>query len=89
MEDGQAVFDKLSTVVSQFLQGEISYLGMIPQDAILERTIRQQRVVSLSMPTAKSAKAFSVLTANLLNHEHEPYVMPKGIGQLLANFIKK
>ncbi len=88
-EDGQAVFDKLSTVVSQFLQGEISYLGMIPQDALLERAVRQQRAVSMSMPTAKSARAFAVLTANLLNNEHEPYVMPKGIGQLLANLIKK
>jgi len=29
VEDGQAVYDKLNTVVSQFLKGNLEYLGMI------------------------------------------------------------
>ena len=37
VEDGQAVYDKLNTVVSQFLNGNLEYLGMIPQDSMFER----------------------------------------------------
>lgn len=88
-EDGQAVFDKLNTVVSQFLNGNINYLGMIPQDASLERAVRQQKTVSLSAPSSASAKAFEVLARNLMNDTHEPYVMKKGITQLFANFINR
>lgn len=88
-EDGQAVYDKLNTVVSQFLNGNINYLGMIPQDASLERAVRQQKTVSLSDPGSASAKAFEVLARNLINDTHESYVMKKGITQLFANFINR
>lgn len=88
-EDGKAVFDKLNSVVSQFLNGNICYLGMVPQDVQLERAVRQQKTVSLSMPNSKSAKAFEILANNLVNDEQERYVMQKGISQLVKNFMNK
>lgn len=87
--EGRMVYDKLNVVVSQFLKGEINYLGMVPQDALLERAVRQQKPVSLNTPNAKSAKAFEVLASNLLNHTNEQFVMRRGFGQLLASFIKR
>lgn len=87
--EGRMVYDKLNVVVSQFLKGEINYLGMVPQDALLERAVRQQKPVSLNSPNAKSAKAFEVLASNLLNHTNEQFVMRRGFGQLLANFINR
>jgi flagellar biosynthesis protein FlhG len=87
--EGRMVYDKLNVVVSQFLKGEINYLGMVPQDALLERAVRQQKPVSLNSPNAKSAKAFEVLASNLLNHTNEQFVMRRGFGQLLASFINR
>ena len=86
-EEGQAVYDKLNSVVSQFLHGKLNYLGMIPQDAALEKAVRQQQTVSLLEPNAKSAKAFEVLAGNLLNGTHNQISMRMGIGQMFSSFL--
>ena len=86
-EEGQAVYDKLNSVVSQFLHGKLNYLGMIPQDAALEKAVRQQQTVSLLEPNAKSAKAFEVLAVNLLNGTHNQVSMRRGIGQMFSGFL--
>lgn len=89
-EDGQAVYDKLNSVVSQFLKGTINFLGMIPTDPVLEKAVRQQKTVSLMEPNAISSKAFEVLCNNLLNDEHQQVTMKWGITQLFTNiFIKR
>ena len=88
-EDGQLVFDKLNTVVSQFLNGNIHYLGMIPQDSALEKAVRQQKTVSISAPNSESAKAFEILANNLLNNKNEKYMMKRGIAQIFSNLMKR
>ena len=87
MEEGQAVYDKLNSVVSQFLHGKLNYLGMIPADTALEKAVRQQQTVSLLEPNAKSAKAFEVLAGNLLNGTHNHVSMRRGIGQMFSGFL--
>lgn len=87
VEEGQVVFEKLNTVVSQFLKGNINYLGMIPQDAMLEKAVRQQQTVSLYAPGARSAKAFETLAGNLLNGTRDIPIMHRGISQLLAGLM--
>ena len=87
MEEGQAVYDKLNSVVSQFLHGKLNYLGMIPADTALEKAVRQQQTISLLEPNAKSAKAFEVLAGNLLNGTHNQVSMRRGIGQMFSGFL--
>ena len=87
MEEGQAVYDKLNSVVSQFLHGKLNYLGMIPADTALEKAVRQQQTVSLLEPNAKSAKAFEVLAGHLLNGTHNQVSMRRGIGQMFSGFL--
>ena len=87
MEEGQAVYDKLNSVVSQFLHGKLNYLGMIPADTALEKAVRQQQTVSLLEPNAKSAKAFEVLAGNLLNGTHNQVSMRRGIGHMFSGFL--
>ncbi len=84
VEEGQHVYDKLNSVVSQFLQGELHYLGMIPRDNALEKSVRQQKTVSLNVPGSRSAKAFEGMAVSLLNHEQEPVNVPMGISQLFS-----
>ena len=88
-EEGNAVYDKLSSVVSQFLHGEIDYLGMIPQDNTLERLVRQQKIVSIHSPNSKSAKAFEVLAQNLLDGTNKQVQIRWGITQVLQNLMDR
>ena len=58
------VFDKLNSVVEQFLNGTINYLGMIPQDAALERAVRQQKIVSIAeSQNSRGGKDMNLRTA--------------------------
>jgi flagellar biosynthesis protein FlhG len=67
--EGKAVYDKLESVVEQFLGGCLHYLGVIPADAMLDKAVRNQRIVCQSMPSSKSAKAIEELTSSLLTGE--------------------
>lgn len=89
IEDGQMVYDKLKSVVEQFLNGNINYLGMIPQDSALERAVRQQKIVSIHEPNSDSAKAFEVLTTNLLEGTHHLAPMRRGIAQIFSHLLNK
>lgn len=88
-EDGQAVYDKLESVVSQFLNGNLDYIGMVPQDSALERSVRQQKTVSLQEPNSKSAKAYELLAQNLLEGTHRQLTYRRGITQLFSSFLSK
>lgn len=89
IEDGQMVYDKLKSVVEQFLNGNINYLGMIPQDSELESAVRQQKIVSIHAPESTSAKAFEVLTTNLLEGTHHVAPMRRGIAQIFSQLLNR
>lgn len=89
VQEGEAVFAKLQSVVTQFLKGSISFLGMIPQDQEMENSVRSQKIVSLDKPNAISSKAFKVLTNNYVNNQHEYITIHKGITQLFINFLSR
>lgn len=88
-EEGQMVYEKLHSVVGQFLNGELNYLGMIPQDADLERSVRQQKTVSLNSPNSDAAKAFEVLATNLLEGTQYEVQMHRGITQVFSKLLSR
>ena len=85
--EGQAVFDKMSSVVSKFLGGELDYLGLIPLDQALEKAVRNQKVVSIENPTAKSAVAFENLANKLLKHDEKNHYK-WGVTQIFSSLLK-
>lgn len=87
--EGQFVYDKLNAVVARFLEGSIDYIGMIPQDSMLEKAVRQQKAVSLYAPLAKSSKAFELLADNLLNYEYRQLQRRTGIADLISQIWKR
>lgn len=89
VEDGQMVYDKLNFVVKQFLHGELNYLGMIPQDSALERSVRQQKTVSLQEPNSNAARAFEVLATNLLEGTHNQVQIHRGITQMFSHLLNR
>ena len=88
-EEGRQVYEKLDTVTTRFLQGEIQYLGMVPEDRAIERAIRQQMPVSLMTPSARASKAYEILADNLLGYETKQMIMRKGITQIFAGMMNR
>lgn len=87
--DGQAVFDKLNSVVSKFLNWNVNYLGLIPKDPVIEKAVRQQRVVSIFDPQAISSKAFEKIAESLLSGKNFYYEMQNGFSRLIYNFLNR
>lgn len=87
IEDGDTVFQKLSSVVTKFLGGELDYIGMIPADSAIEKSIRQQKPVTISYPDAKSSQAYQVLASNLENGERTKFEMKSGFSSLFSDFF--
>ncbi len=88
-EEGRGIYEKLNAVVGKFLDGNLEYLGMVPQDISLEKAVRQQQPVSILYPEAKSARAFEAITANLFQETKNTLQEKRGIVQLLSRFIYK
>ncbi len=87
--DGKAVFDKLSSVVSQFLNWNINYLGLVPQDHNIDKAVRQQQVVSLFDPQAPSAQAYGKLAESLVSGENRHYEIKGGFTKMIYNFLNR
>lgn len=87
--DGQGVFDKLNAVASQFLNANINYLGLVPQDSAIEKAVRAQKTVSLFDPNSPSAKAYEMLAHNLVSDDKQVYKVKGGLTKLLYGFINK
>lgn len=88
-EEGQAVYDKMESVVEQFLHGHMEYKGMIPQDMSLEKAVRSQKIVSLVEPNSPAARAYQTLADNLMNNTNRQVQMKWGITQLFSNLISR
>ena len=87
--DGQAVFDKLSSVVSQFLNWNINYLGLVPQDTNIDKAVRQQQVVSLFDPQAPSAQAFAKIAESLVSGENRYFEIRGGFSRMIYRFLNR
>lgn len=86
--EADAVYNKLQSVVSRFLGGNMSYLGNIPTDATLEKCVRNQQVVSIESPQAKSARAMEDIAHKLMGDEGAS-VNHWGIAHIFSGFSKR
>jgi flagellar biosynthesis protein FlhG len=59
--DGLKAFNRLSRVVTKFLQTELKYLGHIPADQAVIQSIQSQKSVQDLFPTSTVTKAFNKL----------------------------
>jgi len=58
---GQALFQRFERVATRFLSVELDYVGEIPEDAFLRRSIREQRPVVSAYPSCPAAIALKTL----------------------------
>ena len=55
-DEAESLYSKLETVVKRYLRMPITYLGMIPQDNQLAKSVMQQTPVSIENPRARSSE---------------------------------
>ena len=58
---GQALFQRFERVASRFLSVDLDYVGEIPEDAFLRRSIREQRPVVSAYPSSPASLALKTL----------------------------
>ena len=58
---GQALFQRFERVATRFLSVELDYVGEIPEDAFLRRSIREQRPVVTCVPERPGLVALKTL----------------------------
>jgi len=87
LEDGQTLFDKLNAVVSRYLKIPITYLGEIPEDHQLAKSVMQQIPVSIKAPGARSALAYETIAAKLLNKEAGHKKLKRGMEAFFSHIL--
>lgn len=70
-EHGRSLFEQMQRIINRFLDLTPDYIGCIPEDPYLQKSIRRQQAVVEAYPLSKSAVAFSKL-ASELNHWPRP-----------------
>lgn len=87
--EAEALYAKLEAVVERYLKMPISYLGMIPQDSQLARAVMQQAPVSLDNPHARSAVAYEVIAAKLMNKELNKNLTKRGMAAFFSHIVSR
>ena len=85
--EGQILFDKLNAVVSRYLKIPMTYLGCVPEDAQLSRSVMQQTPVSMLNPTAKASLAYETMAARLLGKEESERQPKRGMAAFFSHII--
>ena len=86
-EEGQQLFNKLNAVVARYLKLPLTYMGAIPQDPMLARSVMQQSPVSLQYPNAKSVRAFETIAGKLMNPGNTAEVKHRGMAAFFSHII--
>ena len=87
-EEGKQLYNKLSVVVGRYLKIPISFVGVIPEDPLLQKAVMQQSPVSISYPNSKATKAFEDLSTAFVNNQTEPVFHKRGMAGFFANMVR-
>lgn len=88
-KEGKNLYEKLSMVVSKFLNIDIEYLGVIPQDSYITKAIMKQKPVSIMYPNAASSKHFEMIARQLVGSKQNVPESNEGIKGYFKNFFAK
>jgi flagellar biosynthesis protein FlhG len=88
--EGKNLYEKLSMVVSKFLQIDIEFLGVIPQDNNITKAVMKQTPVSIMYPNSVSTMCFESIVQALETNQEQVPVHRRGIrGYLKTVFANK
>lgn len=64
--EGQALFNKLVKVTERFLDVSLHYLGDIPQDEVVRRSVQRQKAVVQAYPQSKAAISYRNIAKKMM-----------------------
>lgn len=85
--EGKILYEKLNAVVERYLKVPILYLGCVPDDVQLSRSVMQQTPVSLHNPTARSTLAYERIAGRLLDKEEAERQPKRGMAAFFSHII--
>ena len=65
------------------------YLGYVPSDAMVEKAVRQQKILSIYDPTSKAARSFEEIAKRLLDNESAALDEKRTISHVFSNFFNR
>jgi flagellar biosynthesis protein FlhG len=83
-QHGREIYTKISKVTDRFLDVALDYMGHVPEDEFLRKSVRKQRAVVEAFPRSKSAQAF-VSLADKANR----WPIPHTAGGHLEFFVER
>ena len=86
-DEAQSLYSKLNAVVSRYLKIPITYLGAIPRDPELSKSVMQQMPVALQAPKSKSAIAYESIAGTLMNKEVSKDVKKRGMAAFFSHIV--
>lgn len=87
-EEGKELYDKLSLVVSKFLNFKLEYLGALPQDNNVSKAVMRQKPAMILYPNSLFSKKTTEFANILCENESEGTQGKKGIAQLFSNLLR-
>lgn len=87
-EEGKELYDKLSIVVSKFLNLKLEYLGSIPQDVNVSKAVMRQKPAITLYPNSHFSKTITSFADILCENEPDNLQGKKGIAQLFSNLLR-
>lgn len=87
-EEGKELYNKLSIVVTKFLNIQLEYLGAAPQDNNVLKSVMQQKPISLVYPKSPFSKAVFELADFLYDNETGVQQSQRGISKLFNKIIR-
>ena len=87
-DEGLNLYNKLSLVVDKFLNIHLKFLGIIPVDSNMQKSVMQQKPVSIAYPNSQSTKSFEKIMDVLLGEDKDGNVKKKGLAGAIVNMFK-
>jgi flagellar biosynthesis protein FlhG len=87
-DDGKELYDKLSIVVSKFLNLKLEYLGALPLDHIVSKAVIRQTPAITLYPNSQFSKAVIHFAKVLDQNQNIEQENKKGIAQLFTNLLR-
>jgi flagellar biosynthesis protein FlhG len=83
-QHGREIYTKIAKVTDRFLDVALDYMGYVPEDEYLRKSVKKQRAVFEAFPRSKSAQAF----ANLADKANK-WPMPMSAAGHLEFFVER
>ncbi len=88
-EDGKELYDKLSLVVSKFLDFKLEYLGSVPQDPSVSKAVMRQKPALMLYPKSEFSASLNSFAHSMSDNTTDDETQnKKGIAQLFTNLLR-